>query len=93
MFGVFHPPHQLQKFDLARRRQRGFRFVEDVDALALAALLEERKKPSPCEWERKSGGGPLSGSSDASSRYRAIEKKLSARKKQPLVTLRHPAGA
>jgi len=34
-----------------------FRLVEDEDALALAALLEENaKKPSPCECERKSGG-------------------------------------
>src|SRR5882724_6930474 len=41
MARLIHPPHQLQKFHLARRRQRGFRFVEDVDALPLAALLEE----------------------------------------------------
>src|SRR5215208_5454851 len=41
---VFHPPHQLQKLDLARRRQRGFRFVEDEDALPLAALFEEAQK-------------------------------------------------
>src|SRR5882724_12248674 len=39
--GLLHPPHQLQKFDLARWRQRGFGFVEDEDALPLAALLEE----------------------------------------------------
>ena len=39
-----HPPQQLQEFDLARRRQRQFRLVEDEDALALAALLEEAQK-------------------------------------------------
>src|SRR5829696_3448367 len=44
MADLLHPPHQLQKFDLARRRQRGFRFVEDEDALSLTALLEEAQK-------------------------------------------------
>src|SRR3954447_4917919 len=44
MADVFHPPHQLQERDLARGRQRGFRFVEDEDALALAAFLEEAQK-------------------------------------------------
>ena len=42
--GVIHPTHQLQEFDLARRRQRGFRFVEDEDALPLATLFEEAQK-------------------------------------------------
>src|SRR5580692_2230857 len=46
---------------------------------------KKRKKPSPCECERKSGGGPLGSSRQARSRYRATEKKLSARKNQPLV--------
>src|ERR1043166_7373241 len=32
---------QVEEPDLARRRQRGFRLVEDEDALPLAALLEE----------------------------------------------------
>src|SRR5258708_22482358 len=41
---LLHPPQQLQKFHLARRRQRGFRFVEDEDALLLATLLEEAQK-------------------------------------------------
>jgi hypothetical protein len=36
--------------------------------------------------ERKSSGAPLSGSRTVSSRYLATEKKLSARKNQPLVT-------
>jgi hypothetical protein len=54
-----------------------FRFVEDVDALTLAALFEEAQKASPCECERKSGGGPLSGSRAASSKYLAREKNLS----------------
>src|SRR5260370_41268565 len=42
--GLLHAPHQLQKFHLARRRQRGFRLVEDEDALPLAALFEEAQK-------------------------------------------------
>jgi hypothetical protein len=42
--GLLHPPHQLQEFHLARGRQRRFRLVEDEDALALAALLEEAQK-------------------------------------------------
>src|SRR6202030_3357165 len=48
---------------------------------------KKRRKPSPCECERKSGGGPPpSGDSCAAwSRYLATEKKLSARKNQPLV--------
>src|SRR6266576_5143723 len=46
---------------------------------------KKRKKPSPCEYERKSGGGPFPRA--ASSRYRATEKKLSARKNHPLVIL------
>src|SRR4051794_16017585 len=46
---------------------------------------KNRKKPSPCEWDRKSGGGPPNGSSATLSRYRATKKKLSARKNQPLV--------
>src|SRR5258706_16464609 len=41
---LLHPPHQLQKFHLARGRQRDFRFVEDEDALLLAAFLEEPQK-------------------------------------------------
>ena len=44
---------------------------------------KKRKNPSPCECERKSAAGPAS--TAASSRYRATEKKLSARKNQPLV--------
>jgi len=43
---LLHPAHQFQKFRLARRRQRRFRFVEDEDALPLAALLEEAHKSS-----------------------------------------------
>src|ERR1700722_4882307 len=42
---LFHPAHQFQEFHLARRRQRGFRFVEDEEALPLAALLEETHEP------------------------------------------------
>jgi len=42
--GLVHLPHQLEELHLARRRQRGFRFVEDVDALALAALVEEAQE-------------------------------------------------
>ena len=41
------PVHHLQQFqelDLARRRQRRLRLVEDEDALALAALFEEAEK-------------------------------------------------
>src|SRR6267154_1836245 len=45
---------------------------------------KKRKKPSPCEWERKSGG-VLPASRAAVSRYLATEKKLSARKNQPLL--------
>src|ERR1700735_3201481 len=49
---------------------------------------KKRKKPSPWECERKSGGGGPNGSSLAAlSRYLATEKKLSARKNQPLVIL------
>src|ERR1700756_416773 len=40
---------------------------------------KNRKKPSPCEYERKSELLP------AASRYLATEKKVSARKNQPLV--------
>ena len=46
---------------------------------------KKRRKPSPCEWDRKSGAAAR-GSRAASSRYLATEKKLSARKNQPLVT-------
>src|ERR1700730_10263709 len=45
---------------------------------------KKRRRPSPWEWERKSGSGAPT-SRAASSRYLAIEKKLSARKNQPLV--------
>src|SRR5438552_14248776 len=50
---------------------------------------KKRRKPSPCECERKSGGGPppIGYFWAISSRYRATEKKLSARKNQPLVIL------
>src|SRR5216684_4240307 len=41
---MIHPAHQLQEFDLTRRRQRRFRFVEDEDALLPAALFEESQK-------------------------------------------------
>src|ERR1019366_7424069 len=41
---MIHPPHQFQKFDLARWRQRRFRLVEDEDALPLATLFEEAQK-------------------------------------------------
>ena len=44
MADVFHLPHQFQQFDLARGRQGGFRFVEDEDALPLAAFVEEAQK-------------------------------------------------
>src|ERR1700730_6599123 len=44
ILGDIHPPQQLQEFDLARRRQRRFRFVEDEDALTLAALLEKAQE-------------------------------------------------
>ena len=48
---------------------------------------KKRRKPSPCECERKSGGGPppIGYFWATSSKYRATEKKLSARKNQPLV--------
>src|ERR1700731_2323009 len=39
-----HPPHQFQELDLARGRQRRFRFVEDENALTLATLLKEAQK-------------------------------------------------
>ena len=42
--GNIHTSHQLQKFDLARRRQRRFRFVEDKNALLPAAFFEESQK-------------------------------------------------
>src|SRR5712671_7900975 len=42
--GLLHSPHQLQKFHLARWRQRRFRFVENEDALLLATLLEKPQK-------------------------------------------------
>src|ERR1700733_15738984 len=49
---------------------------------------KKRRKRSPWEWERKSGGGGPKGSSRAAmSRYLAIEKKLSARKNHPFVIL------
>jgi aspartyl aminopeptidase len=41
---LLHPLHQFQKFDLARRRQRRFRLVEDENALPLVALLKEAQK-------------------------------------------------
>ena len=41
---LVHPPQQFQELDLSRRRQRQFRFVENEDALTLAALLEEAQK-------------------------------------------------
>src|SRR5580704_6437494 len=50
---------------------------------------KKRRKPSPCECDRKSGGGPppIGYSSAIRSRYLATEKKLSARKNHPLVIL------
>lgn len=33
--GLIHAAHELQKFDLTRRKQRRFRLVEDKDALTL----------------------------------------------------------
>jgi hypothetical protein len=44
ILGMIHPPHQFQEFDLARRRRRRFRFVEDEDALSLTALFKESQK-------------------------------------------------
>jgi len=83
---IIHPPHQLQELDLARRRQSRFRLVEDEDALALAALVEEAQKAFAVgmreEIRRWSSEGIVRA---ALSRYRATEKKLSARKNQPLV--------
>ena len=84
MADILHPPHQLQELDLARGRQRGFRFVEDEDALALAALFEEAQKAFAMGMGEEVGGGLTIGSAGGSSRYRATEKKLSARKNQPL---------
>src|ERR1700722_2145589 len=50
---------------------------------------KKRRKPSPCEWDRKSGGGPppIGYCCAIWSRYLATEKKLSARKNHPLVIL------
>src|ERR1700737_1866865 len=42
--GFLHAPHQLEEFHLARWRQRRLRFVEDEDALPLAALFKESQK-------------------------------------------------
>lgn len=39
-----HAAQQLEERDLAGRRQRRFRLIEDEDAAALAALLEEAQK-------------------------------------------------
>jgi len=52
---IIHPPHQLEKFDLTRGRQRGFRFVEDEDALPLAALFEEPQKAFAMGMREKVG--------------------------------------
>ena len=55
---TLHRTQQLQKLDLAGRRQSGFRLIKDEDALAPTAFGEEAQKASPCECERKSGGVP-----------------------------------
>ena len=44
ILGSIHATHQLKEFDLARRRQRRFRLIEDVDALVLAALLKKTQE-------------------------------------------------
>ncbi len=44
MAGAVHPVQQLEELDLARWRQRGFRLVEDEDALPPAAFLEEAQE-------------------------------------------------
>jgi hypothetical protein len=36
-----HPTQPLEEFELAVRRQRRFRFVEDEDPLLLASLCKE----------------------------------------------------
>src|ERR1700746_3554135 len=48
---------------------------------------KKRRKPSPWECERKSGGGGPDDPTAALSRYLATEKNVSARKNQPLVIL------
>src|SRR6476469_55149 len=39
-----HTAHQLQEFNLTSRRARGFRLVENEDALLLTTLFKERQK-------------------------------------------------
>src|SRR5882724_6370519 len=53
--GLLHPPQQFQELNLARGRQRRFRLVEDEDALALAALLEEAQKTFAVGMREKVG--------------------------------------
>jgi len=50
----------FRKRDLTRGRQRGFWFVEDEDALALAAFLEEAQKAFAVRMGEEVGGGPSS---------------------------------
>ena len=61
-----HPPHELQKLHLAYGRQRRFRLVENVDALAIAALVEEAQKTFTVRMREKVrsnfsdvAGGPI----------------------------------
>ena len=42
--GIVHPTRQFQKFHLPRGRQRRFGFVENVEALAFAALFEKTQE-------------------------------------------------
>src|SRR5258707_13703665 len=53
--GLLHAPQQFQKLHLARRRQRGFRFVEDEDALFLAALFEEPQEAFAVRMRKEVG--------------------------------------
>jgi hypothetical protein len=86
MADVVHAPHQLQELDLARGRERGLRLIEDEDTLPLTALLEEAQETFAVgmreEVRRRPAKRVLAA---AASRYLATEKKLSARKNQPLV--------
>src|SRR6266851_1617494 len=95
--GNIHPSHQLQKFDLTRRRQRRFRVVEDEDALLPAALLEESQKTLAVgmrEEVRRGAGGNARNIFEIDLVLVSRNREEALRAKEPAVgDLRQPARA
>ena len=60
--GLVHAAQQLQELELAGRRQRRFRLVEDEEALPPAALLEEAQEAFAVRMGQEVGRRPPSDS-------------------------------